>query len=55
MFQTLPSDPTILMAWNWADFEPYFQDLQGRTLTAGGVMEWLDDWAHLSDRFRELY
>ncbi len=55
MFQKLPSDPKTIMAWNWSDFEPYFQELQGQALTSNSVNEWLADWARLSDIARELY
>jgi len=55
MLATLPSDPKTILTWTWADFKPFFQELQGVTLSSGSVNEWLEDWARLADVARELY
>ncbi len=54
LFDTLPSDPQALVDAHWATFEPYFQDLQQRPLTADTVQAWLADWSQLSDSLDEM-
>lgn len=55
MFQNLPSDPQTLLQANWAVFEPYYNDLQNRTLDASSMQQWLNDWSELTDAIEELY
>lgn len=55
MFNTLPTDPQTILEWKWADFEPYFRDLQSRPLDAASVQQWLNDWSQVSDRVEEQY
>jgi oligoendopeptidase F len=51
----LPKDAKGLMDWSWADFEPYYEDLIGRPLSARNVAEFLSDWTRLSEIIDETY
>ncbi len=55
MFATLTHDPTSFVGWSWAQIAPYYHDLAGRTLTAGGVPEFLRDWTWVSERVSETH
>lgn len=54
MVPVLPSDPNALLAADWAVFEPYYQELQQRSLDAGNVDSWLADWSRVTDCIEEL-
>ncbi len=54
MFSTLPKTSTEILSWNWTHFEPYYADLQARSLSAQNVEAWLDDWTALTDRLTEI-
>ena len=47
IFDTLPTTIEAVKGWEWAQFEPYYNDLAGRTLTAENVAAWLADWTRL--------
>lgn len=51
----LPKDAYELVTWEWAQFEPFYQALEARELTADHVHEWLAEWAQLGKRFDEAY
>jgi oligoendopeptidase F len=53
VFASVTTDPTSFAGWSWAQIEPYYRDLAGRTLTAGSVAEFLTDWTWLSERISE--
>src|SRR5512137_1560883 len=55
MFATLSTDYPEFMPWTWAQFEPYYQDLSTRTLTAASVEAWLADWSSISKSAQETY
>ncbi len=55
MFDSLTSDPQVLLKADWAAFAPYYQDLQQRKLSPESVQEWLEDWSRLADCTQELY
>ena len=48
MLNQLPNTIEAFQTWDWAQIEPYFQQLEARDLTAANVIEWLTDWAQLS-------
>ncbi len=48
MLQTLPKSNAEVQDWQWADFEPYFQELQETELTEANVQEWLANWTELA-------
>ncbi len=54
MFGNLPDDARTVYDWTWAQFEPYFQDLQARELTAANIDQWIADWSRLSEVISEL-
>jgi oligoendopeptidase F len=54
-FQTLPKDAESILKLKWTDLEPYFKDLESRSLNKGIVEQWLLDWTVLSDIISETY
>lgn len=48
MFDTLPQDAREALEWDITRFQPYFDDLLARPLTADTVTDWLADWSHLA-------
>ena len=55
MFDALPKDAKGLMDWSWAEFEPYYDDLIRRTLSAESLPRFLADWTRLSEVIGETY
>ena len=55
MFATLPTDHHEFIHWTWPQFEPYYQDLNTRSLTAETVEDWLAAWSQISKIVQELY
>lgn len=53
MFDTFPSSIAHIMQWSWAQVEPYYQDLNKRSLAADTVEQWLRDWTRLYDALGE--
>jgi oligoendopeptidase F len=53
MFNQLPKEVSGVNDWTWAQFEPYFQELQARDINAANVVEWLNDWRRLSQLLDE--
>ncbi len=50
----LPEKATEMLGWTWSQFEPYYAELAGRTLSAANVEKFLDDWTYFSDRLSEV-
>jgi oligoendopeptidase F len=50
----LPEKATEMLAWSWSQFEPYYAELAGRSLTSETVEAFLDDWSRLHDRLDEV-
>jgi oligoendopeptidase F len=55
MFESLPTTTEEFIDWPWTKIEPYFKDLERRTLGAENVGEWLADWTRLSDLILETH
>ncbi len=55
VFDALPKDAKGLMDWSWAEFEPYYDDLIRRTLSAESLPRFLADWTQLSEVIGETY
>jgi oligoendopeptidase F len=55
MLKNLPSSPEALIAWSWAEIEPYYQELASRSITAADVEAWLADWSSIGERIEELF
>ena len=55
MFSSLPVDYHELVDWGWPQFEPYYQDLNDRSLSPDTVAEWLADWSSISRSAQETY
>jgi oligoendopeptidase F len=53
-FSSLPKKATEMLGWTWAQFEPYYADLAGRSLSADTVKQFLDDWTYFHDRLDEV-
>lgn len=54
-FRSLPTDTQSILAMQWADYEPYYADLENRSLTADNIEEWLNDWSTLAQTADEQY
>jgi len=52
--KSLPEKATEMLGWSWPQFEPYYNELAGRTLSAENVETFLDDWTRLHDRVDEV-
>jgi oligoendopeptidase F len=52
--KSLPEKATEMLGWTWPQFEPYYTELAGRTLSAANVEEFLDDWTRFHDRLDEV-
>ena len=55
MLKNLPSTTQALIAWTWPEIEPYYKDLESRSLTAANADEWLADWTRLDELLDEMY
>jgi oligoendopeptidase F len=55
MLKNLPSDATALVNWTWPEIEPYYRDLEARSLSAVSVDAWLADWTKLGELLDEMY
>lgn len=55
MFESLPKTALEFMDWSWGQIEPYYQDLQLRSLNQDNVSAWLADWSTLKDLISERY
>ncbi len=51
---TLPNHYPEFIHWTWPQFEPYYQNLIERSLSADNVAAWLADWSHLGKIVHEL-
>jgi oligoendopeptidase F len=54
MFDTLPKSALDALEWGPTDYQPYIDDLLGRTLNADNVDAFLRDWTRLSDLLSEV-
>jgi oligoendopeptidase F len=50
---TYPTTIEEINAREWATFEPYYQELQERPLSASNARQWLADWSHLQELLGE--
>ena len=55
MFSTLPDHYSEFIHWTWPQFEPYYQDLIERSLSADNAAAWLTDWSRIAKTVRETY
>lgn len=55
MFDTLPRNTQAIKDWTWANFEPYYADLQNRDLDADSAPAWLADWSRLVHLMTEWF
>ncbi|HTY08089.1 MAG TPA: M3 family oligoendopeptidase [Candidatus Edwardsbacteria bacterium] len=55
MFSSLPKDAKNLLSWPWAEIEPYYKDLEQRTLTANNVDAWMADWSTIYSLVDEVH
>ena len=54
MFDTLPRTAHAVADWEWAQFAPYYADLEARALDAASVDAWLADWTRVAELLSEL-
>ena len=55
MLKNLPTTPETLIAWTWPEIEPYYRELESRSITAANGNAWLADWSSIGERIEELY
>ena len=55
MLKNLPTTPETLIAWTWPEIEPYYKELEERSLSAAHVDAWLADWSSVGERIEEMY
>jgi oligoendopeptidase F len=55
MLKKLPNTPQEIIAWTWPAIEPYYQELEARSLKASDVDDWLADWSSVGERLEEMY
>ena len=55
MLKDLPTTPERLIAWTWSEIEPYYRELNSRSIAADSVDAWLADWSSVGKRIEELY
>lgn len=53
--QSLPTDADSILALTWADYEPYYRDLEARPLSEENIQDWLSDWSRLAETADEQY
>jgi oligoendopeptidase F len=54
-FKSLPTDTRSILALQWADYEPFYAELEERGLNKGNIDQWLDDWSTLAATVDEQY
>jgi oligoendopeptidase F len=54
MFNTLPSNAVDALAWGVEKYQPFFEDLQARPLSAETVDQFLADWTKIGDLIGEV-
>ena len=55
VFDTLPKTAQEFMIWKWVKIEPYYADLEARSVDTGKVNQWLTDWTRLVELIQESY
>jgi oligoendopeptidase F len=55
LFETLPRDYAAFIAWEWAQIEPFYDELADRPLNAASVSAWLADWTRLQNLINECH
>jgi oligoendopeptidase F len=55
MLKNLPNSPQEIIAWTWPVIEPYYKELEARSLKASDVDGWLADWSSVGERLEEMY
>ena len=54
-FNSLPRDSKSILAMQWTDYEPYYVELEKRSLDESNIQEWLADWSTLAQTVDEHY
>ena len=54
-FNSLPTDAKSILTMTWQDYEPFYNDLETRTLDASTVDAWLEDWSILASCVDEQF
>ncbi|HSL43424.1 MAG TPA: M3 family oligoendopeptidase [Anaerolineales bacterium] len=53
--QTLPTDAASILALTWSDYEPFYKELESRSLSDETIEAWLNDWSRLAETADEHY
>lgn len=54
-FDSLPTDAKSILALQWRDYEPYYRELESRSLSEETIETWLADWSRLASTADEHY
>ena len=54
-FSSLPSSAAGILEWPWSQFEPFYADLSGLTITRANVGTFLADWTRITELADEIY
>src|SRR5947209_2605202 len=54
MIDTLPQNAEQILDWSWPDIEPFYRDLEARSLHAESVGDFLADWLRVKEIVEEL-
>jgi oligoendopeptidase F len=54
MLKNLPTTSQEIIAWTWSAIEPYYKELESRSLSTSSVDSWLADWSSVGERVQEM-
>ena len=54
-FKSLPTNAQTILVMTWQDYEPFYNDLETRTLHESTIDAWLDDWSALASCVDEQF
>ena len=55
MLKNLPTIPKALLAWTWPEIDPFYKELESRSIIAENVAAWLADWSSVDECIEEMY
>lgn len=51
----LPDDTSVMLDWTSEQYQPFFDALQSRELTADSITQWLKEWSDMARMAEEAY
>ena len=55
MLKNLPTTPMALLDWTWPEIDPFYKELESRSISAKNVETWLADWSGVGECIEEIY